>query len=137
MGVIPILINDDPKMDRIPVGVPWYFVVNAQASEAEQEAGKEFINFMMVSDTGLRYTVEEFGHIPAYQGASAEGLGGVGQGILAYTDQNKTIPWVMGQWPDGFDQQDAFNNLQAYVAGRQTWDETLEALDEAWRDRAE
>jgi hypothetical protein len=43
----------------------------------------------------------------------------------------------MGQWPDGFDQQDAFKNLQAYVAERQTWDETLEALDEAWRDRAE
>lgn len=137
MGVVPILINDDPQMDRIPVGVPWYFVVNAQASEAEQEAGKEFLNFMMTSDTGLRYTVEEFGHIPAYQGASAEGLGGVGEGILAYTDQNKTIPWTMGQWPDGFDQQDAFNNMQAYVAGQQTWDETLQALDEAWRDRAE
>ncbi|NBF41942.1 MAG: extracellular solute-binding protein [Spirochaetes bacterium] len=137
LGVIPILINDDSQMDRIAVGVPWYFVVNAQASEAEQEAGKAFINFMMTSDTGLRYTVEEFGHIPAYQGASAEGLGGVGQGILAYTDQNKTIPWTMGQWPDGFDQQDAFNNMQAYVDGRQTWNETLQALDEAWRDRSE
>ncbi|MFO7780244.1 MAG: ABC transporter substrate-binding protein [Spirochaetia bacterium] len=137
LGVIPLLINDDSQMDRIPVGVPWYFVVNAQASEAEIEAGKEFINFMMISDTGQRYTVEEFGHIPAYQGASAEGLGGVGQGILSYTDQNKAIPWVFGQWPDDFAQQDAFNNLQAYVADRQSWDETLQALDEAWRDRAE
>ena len=137
IGVVPVLINDQPKMDRIPVGVPWYFVVNAQASEAEQEAGKEFINFMMVSDTGQRYAVEEFGYIPAYTGVSSEGLGGVGQGILAYTDQNETIPWVFGQWPDGFAQQDAFNNLQAYVGGQQSWDETLNALDEAWRDRAE
>jgi raffinose/stachyose/melibiose transport system substrate-binding protein len=137
IGVIPLLINDQSKMDRIPVGVPWYFVVNAQASEAEQEAGKEFINYMMVSETGQRYAVEEFGYIPAYQGVSSEGLGGVGQGILAYTDQDKTIPWVFGQWPDGFAQQDAFNNLQAYVAGRQSWDETLTALDEAWRDRSE
>jgi len=137
IGVVPVLINDQPQMDRIPVGVPWYFVVNAQASEAEQEAGKEFINFMMVSDTGQRYAVEEFGYIPAYTGVSSEGLGGVGQGILAYTDQNETIPWVFGQWPDGFAQQDAFNNLQAYVGGQQSWDETLNALDEAWRDRAE
>ncbi len=137
MGVVPLYINDDAKMDRIPVGVPWYFVVNEQASEAQQEAGKEFINFMMVSDTGQRYAVEEFGYIPAYQDVSAEGLGGVGQGILAYAGQDKTIPWTMGQWPDGFDQQDAFNNLQAYVDGQQSWDETLQALDDAWRDRAE
>ena len=137
IGLIPLLINDQAKMDRVPVGVPWYFVVNAQRSAAEQEVAKEFINFMMISDTGQRYAVEEFGYIPAYKGVSSEGLGGVGQGILAYAEQDKTIPWVFGQWPDGFAQQDAFNNLQAYVAGRQSWNETLQALDEAWRDRAE
>ena len=137
IGLIPLLINDQAKMDWVPVGVPWYFVVNAQRSAAEQEVAKEFINFMMISDTGQRYAVEEFGYIPAYKGVSSEGLGGVGQGILAYAEQDKTIPWVFGQWPDGFAQQDAFNNLQAYVAGRQSWNETLQALDEAWRDRAE
>ncbi|MFP4565078.1 MAG: ABC transporter substrate-binding protein [Spirochaetaceae bacterium] len=137
IGLIPLLINDDPEMDRVPVGVPWYFVVNAQAGEAEQEAGKEFIDFMMVSDTGQRYAVEEFGYIPAYTGVSSEGLGGVGKGILAYTEEDRTVPWVFGQWPDGFAQQVAFNNLQAYVGGQQSWDETLEALDEGWRDRAE
>ena len=136
IGLIPLLINDDQQMNRVPVGVPWYFVVNAQSSDAEQEAAREFINFMMVSDTGQRYAVEEFGYIPAYRGVSADGLGGVGRDILAYAEDDETIPWVFGQWPDGFAQQDAFNNLQAYVAGRQSWDETLEALDEAWQDRA-
>jgi raffinose/stachyose/melibiose transport system substrate-binding protein len=137
IGLIPLLINNDSRMDRVPVGVPWYFVVNAQSGEAEQQAARDFINFMMVSDTGQRYAVEEFGYIPAYKGVSAEGLGGVGRDILGYAEQDKTIPWVFGQWPDGFAQQDAFNNLQAYVAGRQSWDETLEALDAAWQDRAE
>lgn len=138
IGLIPLLMNDnETQMDRVPVGVPWYFVVNAQASEARQAAAREFLNFMMVSDTGQRYAVEEFGYIPAYQGVSAEGLGGVGQDILAFAQEDKTIPWVFGQWPDGFAQQDAFNNLQAYVAGRQSWDETLEALDAAWQDRSE
>jgi raffinose/stachyose/melibiose transport system substrate-binding protein len=136
IGLIPLLINDDPQMNRVPVGVPWYFVVNAQSTPAEQEAAREFINFMTISDTGQRYAVEEFGYIPAYRGVSAEGLGGVGKDILAYAEDDDTIPWVFGQWPDGFAQQDAFNNLQAYVAGRQSWDETLEALDEAWRDKS-
>ena len=137
IGLVPLLINDQSKMESVPVGVPWYFVVNANATEAEREVGKEFINFMMVSDTGQEYAVEEFGYIPAYKGVSAEGLGGVGKDILKYAEQDKTIPWVFGQWPDGFAQQDAFNNLQAYVAGQQSWDETLQALDEAWQDRSE
>ncbi len=137
IGLIPLLINDQSQMDRVPVGVPWYFVVNAQSSEAEQQAAKEFIDFMMVSDTGQRYAVEEFGYIPAYKGVSSEGLGGVGRSILEYAEEDKTIPWVFGQWPDGFAQQDAFDNLQAYVADRQSWNETLEALDEAWQDRSE
>ena len=137
IGLIPLLINDDTQMDRIPLGVPWYFVVNSQASEARQEAAKEFIDFMANSETGRRYAVEEFGYIPAFQGVSTSGLGGVGQAILDFAGEDKTIPWVFGQWPDGFAQQDAFQNLQAYVGGQQSWAETLEALDEAWQDRAE
>ncbi|MFP4204692.1 MAG: ABC transporter substrate-binding protein [Spirochaetaceae bacterium] len=137
IGLIPPLINDDSQMDRVPVGVPWYFVVNAKSSSAEQEAAKEFIDFMMISETGQRYAVEEFGYIPAYTGVSAEGLGGVGQDIQRYAEDDRTVPWVFGEWPDGFAQQDAFDNLQAYIAERQSWDETLEALDEAWRHRAD
>jgi raffinose/stachyose/melibiose transport system substrate-binding protein len=136
IGLLPLLINDDPKMDRIPVGVPWYFVVNAQSTPAEQEAGKKFLDFMANSDAGRRYAVEEFGFIPAFKGVSPEGLGGVGKDILAYAEAGKTIPWVFGQWPDGFAQQDAFNNFQAYVAGRQSWQGTLQSFDESWRERS-
>ena len=134
--LLPLAINNDAKMDRVPVGVPWYFVVNAQATAAEQEAGKKFLDFMANSDVGRRYAVEEFGFIPAFKGVPGEGLGGVGQAILAFAEKNKTIPWVFGMWPDGFAQQDAFNNLQAYIAGKQSWAETLQALDESWQDRS-
>jgi raffinose/stachyose/melibiose transport system substrate-binding protein len=136
IGLVPLLINDDAKMDRVPVGVPWYFVVNAKSTAAEQDAGKKFLTFMANSDVGRRYAVEEFGFIPAFKGVSGEGLGGVGQDILAFAEKDKTIPWVFGMWPDGFAQQDAFNNLQAYVAGKQSWTETLQALDESWQDRS-
>jgi raffinose/stachyose/melibiose transport system substrate-binding protein len=136
IGLIPLLINNDAKMDRVPVGVPWYFVVNAQSTPAEQDAGKKFLDFMANSEVGRRYAVEEFGYIPAFKGVSPEGLGGVGKDILAYAEAGKTIPWVFGQWPDGFAQQDAFNNFQAYVAGRQSWDATLSSFDKSWQDRS-
>lgn len=136
IGLLPIAMNDDTKMNRVPLGVPWYFVVNSQATAAEQDAAKKFLDFMFASDTGKRYLVEEFGYIPAVKGVPSTGLGGVGKDILAFAADDRTIPWLFGQWPDGFAQQDAFNNLQAYIGGQQSWQDTLEALDEAWQDRA-
>ncbi len=136
IGLLPPAINDDPKMNRVPLGVPWYFVVNSKSSPEKQEAAMTFLNFMFNTETGKRYLVEEFGYIPAVKGAPSTGLGGVGIDILAFADEDRTIPWVFGQWPDGFAQQDAFNNLQAYIGGQQSWQDTLEALDESWQDRS-
>jgi len=136
IGLLPIAISDDAKMNRVPLGVPWYFVVNSKSTPEEQDAAKAFLDFMFASETGKRYLVEEFGYIPAVKGVPSTGLGGVGKDILAFAGDDRTIPWVFGQWPDGFAQQDAFNNLQAYVGGQQSWQETLEALDEAWQDRS-
>ena len=136
IGLLPIAMNDDAKMNRVPLGVPWFFVVNSQSTPAEQEAAKKFMAFMFTSDTGKRYMVEEFGYIPAVKGVPSTGLGGVGQDILAFAADVRIVPWVFGQWPDGFAQQDAFMNLQAYVGGQQSWQETLEALDESWQDRS-
>ena len=136
IGLLPMPLNDSPQMNRIAVGVPFYFVVNSQSSDAEQEAARNFLNYLVTSDTGQRYITEEFGFIPAYSGVSAEGLGGVGQDILAFANEDRTIPWVFGSFPDGFP-DDATRQMQAYIAGQQDWTTTLENLDAAWQRRAQ
>jgi raffinose/stachyose/melibiose transport system substrate-binding protein len=135
IGVLPMPLNDSPDMDRIPVGVPFYFVVNSDSSAAEQEAARAFLNYLVTSDTGQRYITEEFGFIPAYAGVSSDSLGGIGQDILAYANADKTIPWVFGSYPDGF-ADDATRSIQAYVAGQHDWATTLRQLDDAWQRRA-
>jgi raffinose/stachyose/melibiose transport system substrate-binding protein len=135
IGVLPMPLNDSPEMDRIPVGVPFYFVVNSQSSSAEQQAARDFLNYLVTSDTGQRYITEEFGFIPAYSGVSSSALGGIGQDILEYANADKTIPWVFGSFPDGFP-DDAARHLQAYVAGQNNWETTLQQLDDAWARRA-
>lgn len=135
IGVLPIPLNDSARMDRIAVGVPFFFVVNSEASPAQQRAARDFLNFMVNSDIGNRYATEEFGFIPAYQDVPPVGLGGVGRGILEYAGRDKTIPWVFGQFPDGF-ANDASDRIQEYVAGRITWNELLDRLDSSWQRRA-
>lgn len=133
VGVVPIPLNDDDGFDRLPVGVPFYFAVNSQASEREQEMSREFLNYMAMSDTGREYMTDEFNFIPTYKGVPSGGLGGVSSAILEYTDEERTVPWVFGQFPGGFP-DDAANAIQAYIGGQRDWDATLERLDTAWQD---
>lgn len=132
MGLLPIPLNNNPSMDRMPVGVPFYFVVNKTAPQDVQTAAKEFLDYLVSSPIGQTYITKKFGFIPAFKNISPEGLSGVGKDILAYASKDKTIPWVFGEFPDGFANQ-ASNNMQAYIAGQQNWATTLGNLDSAWQ----
>lgn len=132
IGLLPVPLNDNAKMDRVPVGVPFYFVVNKTSPEPVQAAAKDFLNYLVNSKTGQKYMTENFGFIPAYKEVSAEALKGVGKDILEYAGQDKTVPWMFGKFPDGF-ANEVSNNIQAYIADRQDWDTTLSRLDAAWQ----
>lgn len=136
VGVTPMPLNDEDEFDHLAVGVPFYFAVNSQASEREQEMSREFLEFMVMSDTGQEYLTDRFSFIPTYEDVPSGGLGGVASAILEYTAEDRTIPWVFGQFPAGFP-DDAASAIQAYVAEERDWDATLERLDEAWQNRSE
>lgn len=133
IGLLPIPLNNSAKMDRVPVGVPFNFVVNKTSPEKVQTAAKNFLNFLVNTNTGQSYMTEKFGFIPAYKGVDPKGLHGVGKDILAYADQDKTIPWVFGKFPDGF-ANEVTKNVQAYIADRQDWDTVLQNLDKKWQE---
>jgi len=133
IGLLPVPLNNNAeKMDRIAVGVPFYYVINKKSAEAEQDAARKFLDFHVNTEIGQRYLTEEFGFIPALKGVSSKGLGGVGQTILEYSDQDKVMPWVFGYFPDGFGNE-VTNLIQAYVAGRHDWDTVLSSMDSAWQ----
>lgn len=134
IGLLPMPFNDDEaEMDKIPVGVPFYFVVNKTAEPAVQEAANDFLNYLVTTKLGQSYLTEKFGFIPAYSGVSSKGLKGVGMDILKYSAEGKQVPWVFGSFPDGF-ANEASNLLQAYIAGQHDWNTVLTKLDEAWQD---
>lgn len=132
IGLLPIPLGNDPEMsDRLPVGVPFYFVVNSDSPEAEQLAAREFLNELVSSDLGKEYLVDVFGFIPAYTDIEAVGLGGVSADILDYASQDKAIPWMFGQFPDG-SPREMSDALQRYMAGEADWETTLQTLDDTW-----
>lgn len=130
MGFLPIPINNDAEaMDKLPVGVPNNWVVNKNSPNKEE--AKKFLNWMVGSDVGKKYIVEEFKFIPAFDNIEGKGLGSLADDIIKYSNEGKTLSWNWFKYPDGVINE--FGSImQAYVGGQRTEEQFLESLQTAW-----
>lgn len=132
IGFLPMPINDKAEEnDKLPVGVPNNWVVNKN-SKMKEEA-KEFLNWLVTSETGKKYITEQFKFIPAFKTieANSELTGDLGADILKYSQEGKTISWEFNKFPDG-GMNEFGSQMQGYVAGNVNKDQLLEALEQAW-----
>ncbi len=133
IGLLPIFTSDDAdKANRIPVGIPFMFVVNKQAPPERVEAAKQFLAWLVGSEEGQHYLAERFEVIPSLDNVQAsENLGGVSKDIVAFAQKGMTIPWMFSYWPDGAVNE--FSDLaQRYVAGLDSFDTYLGNLQSTW-----
>lgn len=101
MGFVPLAINNDTKVSgSIPVGVPMYWTVNKD-SKANAEA-KEFLNWMVSSETGQKSLVNDMKMIPAFTNFKVETTDTLAKSITEFNKAEKTLPWTFTNLPDGF-----------------------------------
>ncbi|WP_336881947.1 ABC transporter substrate-binding protein [Priestia koreensis] len=132
MGFLPIPINDDKEAnDKLAVGVPNNWVVNKKAPDADKKAAKDFLNWMVTSDTGKQYVTEKFQFIPAFKNIEAKGLGDLADDIIKYSNEDKTLSWNWFKYPDGATNEFGAA-MQAYVGGQKSKNEFLKSLDATW-----
>ncbi|ARK31227.1 ABC transporter substrate-binding protein [Halalkalibacter krulwichiae] len=129
MAFLPIPLNDEEGANRIPVGVPNNWALNKDSEHLEE--AKVLLDWMVSSETGQRYMTEEFAFIPAFDNIEPAGLGALGESILEYSVEDKTIPWTWFRWPDGAN-QDFAATIQEYVAGQIEYEEVLEKFQATW-----
>jgi len=134
IGFIPMAINDEEEAnDKLQIGVPSNWVVNKNAPSADKEAAKDFLNWMVSSEEGQKALVEEFKFIPAFSNIPVEGkgIGQLGEEIVKYSNEGKTLSWNWFKWPEGSIPEFGAS-LQGYVAKQLDRDELPKALDETW-----
>lgn len=134
VGILPIPLSDDPAIaDKLPVGVPSNWVIHNGAPEADKQAAKDFLNWMVTSEEGKRALVEDFKYIPAFKSieASAKAIGPLGEELNQKTKEGKTFSWEFAKYPDGAGQEFGAT-LQAFVGGNVSKEEALKALDSSW-----
>ncbi|MNK46065.1 Multiple sugar-binding protein precursor [compost metagenome] len=131
LGILPMPINNDPGNDKLFVGVPNNWVVNKN-SPVKKEA-KEFLNWLVTSETGKSYITKEFKFIPAFDSIKGreEDLGALGMEVLKYTDAGKALTWNWFRFPNGMSPEFA-SSMQAYIGGKINKEEMYEQFQRNW-----
>lgn len=135
MGILPMPVKGN---DKISVGIPNSWGVNAGASEEEIEAGLAFLNWLFTSEKGISYIIDAFGFIPAMTNMKTDSLDPLGKDVAHYTAEGKTLPWMFSLWPDGVINNDFFPATQKFFSDKDmTGSELLNMLDAAWEKAAQ
>jgi raffinose/stachyose/melibiose transport system substrate-binding protein len=118
--------------DRIAVGVPSWWCVNSQTSDAKKQLAKDFIEWLYTSETGQKYLYDEFQFIPVVSGANAGSLDPLSADVSRYASSGKIIPWAFNFWPAGIIEVHLAPVAQQFFTSRMSAGEFLAALDKAW-----
>ena len=139
MGFIPMCINDDASAKAntsIPVGVPMYWVVNKD-SKVNKEA-KEFLDWMVTSQTGQESLVKDMNMIPAFTNFTVESDNALNKSISEYNKAGKTLPWAFTNFPDGFSMNNIgplFSKFLSTDMGAQAKKDMLQGIQDAKREK--
>lgn len=129
MGLAPLPVAGN---DKICVSVPTAWYVNSQATEAEQAAGKAFLEWLYTSESGINYLMNEFGFLPIVEGMENENIDPLSAQVSEYAAAGKTISWPMNAWPTAIVDVYLVPVVQEFFTSEMTGEEFVAALDEAW-----
>lgn len=127
VAALPICGND-----KLAVSVPAAWYVNSQASDAEKQAGKDFLEWLYTSETGAKYLMDEFGFLPVVEGMESENLDPLSAQVAEFAAEGKTISWPMNAWPTSIVDVYLVPVAQEFFTTDMDGATFLQKLDEAW-----
>lgn len=131
LDILPIPLKGATE-DSIAVGVSVTWGINANSSDVDKAAAKDFLNWLFQSEEGKQIVVNEMGCLPAFNNYDGiEITEPLSAAVKRYMDEGKIMNWTMSGFPSGFEPASAAE-FQAYLGGDMTWEECIEAVKNDW-----
>lgn len=132
VGMLPFPLNGN---DKLAVGVGNNWAINGTKDDAEIQAASDFINWLVTSEMGQRYIVEEFGFVPAMTNIEANDLDPLSQAVFDASNSGETIPWAQNYYPANVVPNDMTPAAQEFfLDAEMTGQDFIENLDAAWQN---
>jgi len=143
-GIMPLPISNNAKdygNTQIPVGIPGYFMIDAQQSTTWQRKGAiDFLTWLYTSPAGQKRVagpVEEGGmnFIPVYKGFKIEPKTFMAREISKYVVGNKTLDWMNSYYPAGLQEEVGKVSMQQYFTDKISSADLAKAIENAWKGK--
>ena len=118
------------------IGTENYFCINKEASEADQKATQDFINWLFTSDKGKDYVTNELGFIAPFDTFSDKEApqDPLAKEVIKYMkdDNYYNIDWNFTTFPSQQFKDDFGAALLEYCNGNKTWDDVKKLVVDEW-----
>lgn len=124
---------DEEKMG-IAVGTEAFMAINAKASEADQKATIDFVNWLFSDEEGMKYVTEDLGFIAPFKAfGDAAPNDPLAKEIARYlaSDLN-AVPWDFTTFPSQQFKDNYGQLLAQYASGNVQWDDVVSQVKESW-----
>ena len=94
MGMMPVPNNSgDGSNEKLVGGGSKYFFIDSSdnTSDAQREAAKEFLNYLVMDEAGQTFLVKDCALVPAYSNNAVEIADPLGKSVKAYSDNGALI----------------------------------------------
>lgn len=127
----------DEEKTGINVGTENYLAINAKAPEEDQQATKDFLNWLFTSEAGKKHVIEDLGFIAPFKNYTetdvpADPLARQVQEAISNTELS-TLPWDFQFFPSQQFKDDFGGNLAQYASGNMEWADVVAKFSEDWK----
>ncbi|MBO7357461.1 MAG: extracellular solute-binding protein [Lachnospiraceae bacterium] len=129
MAIAPVPVLGNKKIS-VSVPIAWY--VNLDATDAERQLAKDFLEWLYTSETGISYLMNNFNFIPVVDGMENTNLDPINQSVSAAVISGNTIPWVMSNWPAGIVSTDLAPITSEFFTSDMSGTDLLNKLNDAF-----
>lgn len=137
IGFLPIYMGlDGEKNQGLCIGTENYFCINSEASEMDQKATADFVYWLINSETGKNYMVNELKNIAPFTTFAEEEkpTDPLAKSMLASMESGKTaIPWIFTTFPSQTFKDNFGSALLEYAQGTMDWSGVTNVVVEQWK----
>lgn len=134
---LPIYTGVDGEENQgLCIGTESYICVNSIASEADQQASIDFLEWLYGSEEGKKYVTDSLGFISPFNTFSYEESPNdplARQIVSDMSDSSrKSVNWDFTAFPSQRFKVELGNSLHAYCKGEITWEKAVESIKNTW-----
>lgn len=120
------------------IGTENFFCVNKEASEADQKASIDFLNWLYTSDTGKDFVTNKLGFIAPFDSFTDadKPKDPLAQEVLKWSGDSAVtnVPWNFTVFPSQLFKDEWGAELLQYAQGSKTWDDVTKLVIDKWAE---